>query len=141
MVGSPTERNLFDPNMGSVLGLSWGASIADFLDDFPTAQLKRDSGDIHSYILYNPPVEMDMELTLTFLFHLNGLMSVVLQPFDLPAETSMRRQFLELGERLTAMFTGPPSVQDEGYYELDDGTTRIAFDCLDLRVRLEDCRQ
>jgi hypothetical protein len=134
----PPFETLVDPVHGIVLGYAWGESVEGFLNDHPYAELVTDDADIQEYVVPIPFGFCGLESYSFFKYQLDCLVAISIRwglegPVEIDAPCAQCIAMLA-----NRWFTEEFREVDDGFFQLEQDTTRFSLDWMDQKLSLEE---
>ncbi len=134
-------ETLVDPALGIVLGHAWGESVEILLENHPQTQLVEDDADLQEYVIPIPFHFCGLQTYVFFKYQVDALIAVTFR-WGLSEEAIVDAPCARcMAEFVNRFFTEQLAESDEGYFYLEQETTRLSVDWMEQVMMLEEVLQ
>ena len=131
-------ETLIDPAYGIALGHAWGESVETLLENHPHAQLTEDEADVQEYVIPYAFRFCSLETYAFFRYQVDALVAVYFR-WGLSEEAVVDAPCARCIAAFVNRFLTEELVEsDEGYFHLEQETTRLSVDWMEQRLMLEE---
>ena len=129
---------LVDPTVGIALGHSWGESVELLLENHPHAQLVEDEADIQEYVIPYAFGFCSLETHAFFRYQLDSLVAISLR-WGLTEQALVDAPCARcIAGFVDRYFIEELVESDQGYFHLEQETTRLSVDWMEQQLMLEE---
>jgi len=134
-------ETLVDPVVGIALGHAWGESVESLLENHPQAQLVEDEADIQEYVIPFPFRFCSLETYAFFKYQVDCLIAVTFR-WGISEEAVVDAPCARcIAEFVNRSFSEQLAESDDGYFVVEQDTTRLSVDWMEQYFMLEEVLQ